>query len=654
MIHKFLVLALSFAVLISCSSPKEYDLCIYGGSASGVVAAYAAAQSGLNVVVVEPSSQIGGMITGGLGQTDIGNKQVVKGLGLDFFRKIGAHYGALEGWVFEPSVASEIMEQYASHRHIKIVTGHHLCSVEKNGTQIISFKTTDGTDTLSFRGKCFADCSYEGDLMAMAGVSYRIGREDNAEYGETWDGVQCLNGHQFPDGVDPFVVPGKPESGLLWGISPETMKPNGTGDTLTQAYNYRICLTDSLENMIPIAKPENYDPSRYELLLRLFEAQPEKRALNDYFIWSPMPNRKTDINNRGGFSTDMIGANHRYSEASWEERKEIIKAHTDYTLGLLYFCANDERVPAEFRAQVAKWGLPKDEYVNNGHWTPQLYVRECRRMVGEYVATQADCENRTVVPDGVAAAAYTMDSHNCERVVVNKNGRLMVKNEGNAEIKGGLPYPISYRSITPKREECTNLLVTICLSASHIAYGSIRMEPVFMCLGQVAGMAASLYLKDGLDMIQQVDYARINASIAEDPYMDGSQPDILIDDPQATVEGEWEQVVTRKAFGRSFYKGSDGFVEFSTTVPSKGKYDIYSYHLKKQGKTAYDFFDGEQVLVNPEDANIVGQTNGAWHRIRTVDFKKGDTFTVKVHGVSGEITSADAILLVKNTKFGAN
>lgn len=643
---KIFILGLIALMFTSCRDNKDYDLCVYGGSASGIMTAYSAACRGLDVIVVEPTCRLGGLTTGGLGLTDIGNKQVVKGLGLDFYRKVGAHYGVLEQWVFEPSVALNIIEGYASHPRITVVKNHHICSVEKEGTVIRSITTANQSDTLTFSAKCFADCSYEGDLLALAGVSYHAGREDNSVYGETWNGSQLMTGHQMPDGIDPFVVPGKPESGLLPEISAATLAPDGTGDKLIQAYNYRICLTDSLENMIPIAKPENYDPSRYELLLRLFDAQNDKRALNQYFIWSMMPNRKTDVNNRGGFSTDVIGANHNYPYASYEQRQEIIRNHKEYTLGLLYFIGHDERVPQELREQMLCWGLPKDEYVDTDNWTPQLYIRECRRMIGEYVATQADCENKKIAPAGIAKAAYTMDSHNCQRVVVKKNGKYMVKNEGNVEIHGGLPYPISYYSITPQRQECTNLLVPVCLSASHIAYGSIRMEPVFMCLGHVAGLAASLYLEGGLDSVQQVDYNMINDLIAADPFMDGSQPDVLVDDTDATVQGDWAFEKYSKAYGPSFYKGSEGYVEFSLTAPSAGKYDVYTYQHRSQGKTLYTFQD-ESLLVNPEEVVIIGQTSSAWHRLRTMDLEQDQTITVRISGYEGETAYADAMQLIK-------
>ena len=642
--------------LCSCQS-KEYDLCVYGGTASGVVAAYSAARQGMNVLVVEPTQRIGGMTTGGLGLTDIGNKQVVKGVALQFFRKLGAHYGGLEQWVFEPSAALEILEGYLDHKKINTVKGYHLCSTAMDGTAIKAITVAGGrdcTDTVTFAAKWFIDATYEGDLLAQAGVSYRTGREDNSEYGETWDGVQLLTGHQFPDGVDPYVIPGKPESGLLWGISGQKLLPDGTGDDLIQAYNYRICLTDSVENMIPITKPENYDPSHYELLARLYAAQPDKDQANQYFIWSRMPNRKTDINNRGGFSTDMIGMNYDYPSASWEERQQIIKAHKDYTLGLLYFTATDPRVPAHLREFVSRWGLPKDEYTEYDHWTPQLYVRECRRMVGEYVATQADCDNRTIAPEGVAYAAYTMDSHNCQRIVVNKDGKDMVKNEGNAEIHGGLPYPISYRSITPKREECTNLLVPVCVSASHIAYGSIRMEPVFMCLGQAAGLAVAIAQKESLEKVQDVDYRKINGIMEVDPYLDGSPLDIVIDDTDVTVkEGDWQIQKGTHGYGPSYFLGSPdaGYVEYSAKIPSAGEYDVYSYHQKNSRfnqETVYDFSNGGSLVVAQSDVVVVGQTSSAWHKIGTFKMSAGEIFSVRVHGKGGEgRVCADAVLIVR-------
>ena len=671
-------LILISAILAFCScNEKEYDLCVYGGSASGVVAAYSAAQMGLDVVVVEPSIRIGGLTTGGLSFTDIGNKQVVKGIALQFYRRLGEHYGNLEQWVFEPSVAHKILLDYLDHENIKVVTGYHMCDAYLDGTDITSIKVAGGkesADTLTFNAKWFIDASYEGDLMAKAGVSYRTGREDCSEYGETWNGVHMRHLHQFPDGVDPYVVPGDPSSGLLWGISEGTLAQQGSGDNLIQAYNYRICLTDNPENRIPIEKPENYDPSKYELLVRLYDAQKDMRDINQYFIWSKGPNRKTDVNNRGAFSTDMIGANHNYPEATWEERQEIMKIHKDYTLGLLYFVANDPRVPAELQNYVKEWGLPKDEYVECGHWTPQLYVRECRRMVGEYVATQADCDNKVIAPEGIAYAAYTMDSHNTQRIVIEKNGKKMVKNEGDVEIGGGMPYPISYRSLTPKREECTNLLVPICCSASHIAYGSIRMEPVFMCMGQAAGMAIALAEQKGLERVQDVNYLDINEIMAVNPYLDGTAGDIIIDDNQAVTKGgQWlgskgpsaplpndnvkradnHHLSEDGVYGPTCLVGraDEGCVEYSAVIPEAGTYDVYTYHHTSGGhcpETVFDFNDGTSVTVRTSDVVVIGQSVSTWHKVASFDFAEGHEFSVNLRGDGSNGTvCADALMLVK-------
>ena len=662
-LSRLLIIVAAALSLGACNNPAKYDVCIYGGTSAGVVAAYSAAQRGLDVVLIEPTGHIGGMTSGGLGFTDIGNKQVIAGVAKQFYRKVGAHYGRLEQWIFEPSVAENIMREYIDHENIVVMESHRIRESHKNGTritEIIVENSNDPSCTKTIKADYYIDCSYEGDLMARSGVEYTVGREANEQYGETYNGVELMTRHQFPDGIDPYKVKGDPESGLLWGISPSEVAADGTADSMVQAYNYRICLTDDKDNMIPITRPENYDSTRYELLLRLIEAQPEKRFLNDYFIWSRMPNGKTDVNNRGGFSTDMIGMNHNYPEASYDERKAIIDAHTDYTKGLLYFIGHDERVPEIMRQRMLLWGYPKDEYVNNGHWTPQLYIRESRRMVGEYVATQADCEGRTAPEDGVGTAAYQMDSHNCQRIVVNKNGVDMVKNEGNVEIGGGLPYPISYRSITPKREQCTNLLVPVCLSASHIAYGSIRMEPVFMVLGQSAAVAASLAVANGGCDIQDVSSDDINEIILADPYMDGSQPDILVDDNQSYVDADDKWVAKgRGGYGLTFYElaPTDEIQKVRFTVesiPSSGTWDVYSYQSSNKKLTSVTSFEIQaaertwNVTFNRDDLNVLGQTSGDWAHLGTYEFSSGESVVVAVSNDGADaVMRADAILLVK-------
>ncbi len=660
---KLMAVVAAALALGGCNQPAQYDLCVYGGTSAGVVAAYSAAQQGLDVVLVEPTNHIGGMTTGGLGFTDIGNKQVISGVAKQFYRKVGAHYGRLEQWIFEPSVAEGIMRDYLRNDNIRVMEGYRIRESHKEGTRIAKIvveNSSKPSKTRTIKADYFIDCSYEGDLMARSGVEYTVGREANAQYGETYNGVELMTRHQFPDGIDPYKEKGNPESGLLWGISPAEVAENGTADQMVQAYNYRICLTDDPANRIEITRPEDYDSTRYELLLRLMEVQPEKLSLNDYFIWSRMPNNKTDVNNRGGFSSDMIGMNHNYPEASYEERQEIIDAHTSYTKGLLYFIGHDERVPELLRERMQLWGYPKDEYTNNGNWTPQLYIREARRMVGEYVATQADCEGRTTVMDGVGMAAYQMDSHNCQRIVIEKNGKKMVKNEGNVEIGGGLPYPIAYRSITPKMEQCTNLLVPVCLSASHIAYGSIRMEPVFMVLGQSAGVAVALAHKQGCCDIQMVDSKEINNVIAQDPYMDGSEPDILVDDADAGVEADDKWVTRgRGGYGLSFYElaptTKPQSVRFTVeALPSSGEWAVYSYqsaNKKLTSSTTFDILSGEKahhITFLRDDLDVLGQTSGDWAHLGTFDFDEGAPVVVTISNATADATMrADAILLVK-------
>lgn len=641
---------------------KKYDVCVYGGTSAGVVAAYSAAKCGLKVAVVEPGTRFGGLTAGGLGLTDIGNKQVVKGVAKQFYRKVGEHYGKLEQWIFEPSVADSIMRSYLRDPRITVMPGKRIVSATcKNGRiAAITLEESAAPHAKSkVQARYFIDCSYEGDLMARAGVTYTVGREPNDQYGETYNGVELMTRHQFPDGIDPYIVKGDPSSGLLWGISSGQLAPDGTGDGMVQAYNYRICLTDREENRIPIDRPAEYDSTRYELLLRLMEAQPGKRVLNDYFIWSKMPGGKTDINNRGGFSTDMIGMNHAYPEATYGQRDSILGAHISYTKGLLYFVGHDQRVPDTLRSQMLMWGYPKDEYVENGHWTPQIYARECRRMVGEYVATQADCQGKAVPDDGIAMAAYQMDSHNCQRIVVHKDGKDMVKNEGNVEIGGGLPYPISYRSITPVRSECTNLLVPVCMSASHIAYGSIRMEPVFMVLGQASAIACSLAVKDGMADVQDVDSREICAVFDTDPFLNGSQPDVLVDDsdPGVYCSGTWRRINKAGGYGLSFMQTdekTDGTVNFTASVPTSGSYKIYTYQTVKPTfsstvDVAVTISDKRHDIVIPRsDIKVEGQTTTTWVELGEYELSDSDEIVVSISAADADAPArADAVLLVK-------
>ncbi|MDR6803686.1 hypothetical protein J2Y45_000956 [Dyadobacter sp. BE34] len=654
----FLLSGFRFHMEPKAVAPVQADVCIYGATAAGVIAAYTVKKMGKSVVLIEPGGHLGGMTSGGLGYTDIGNKYAITGLSRDFYRRIGKHYGKFEQWTFEPSIAKKTLQQYLDEAGIKVMYQSRIVSARKSGTGIQSIVLENSLkpgaqSNQVISAKMYIDCTYEGDLMAKAGVSYTVGREDNSQYNETIDGVQLMHGHQLPDGIDPYKIEGKPESGLVWGVSPAKLEPNGTGDKKVQAYNYRICLTSDPANMVPITQPAGYDPVRYELLARLIAKQPQRKTLNDYFIWSKMPNNKTDINNRNGFSTDMIGMNHDYPDADYKKREEIIKAHETYTKGLLYFFGHDPRVPAELRESMLKWGYPKDEYVETGNWSPQLYIREARRMVGSYVMTQAHCELKEVVKDGVGMAAYQMDSHNIQRIVVNG----MAKNEGNVEVSASGPYPIAYRSLVPKEKECTNLLVPVCLSATHIAYGSIRMEPVFMVLAQSSAVAAVMAI-DSKKSVQQIDIAKLQAKLKTDPLVNGKTPEILVDneDSSVSVKGNW-QPVKKGGYGPSFLASESGQnggnVTFTPEIAAPGNYQIYVY-FPKVAKPASEIklsvqagSETKNISVLEKDIVVEGQTSGEWYHVGKFNLPKGNASSVNIsaEGASGAV-AADAVLFV--------
>lgn len=660
-----LLLSVILTTMISCrtQSVKEVDICIYGGTSAGVIAAYTAQQSGKSVLLIEPGRHLGGMSSGGLGFTDIGNKYVVQGLALDFYRRLGTHYGKLEQWIFEPSVAETIFKDYIKRAGIEVWYENRLSDVEKQRNSITTITLEDSkhpnhTTNRKVRAKVFIDCSYEGDLMAKSGVSYIVGREANSQYGETYNGVELMDRHQFPDGIDPYKIKGDSTSGLIYGINPAPVNSNGTGDKKVQAYNFRITLTNRPENRIPITKPDNYNPSRYELLLRLKELHPWNKH-TDVFIWSDMPNGKTDINNFGGFSTDVIGENWNYPDADYEERARIWKFHEDYTKGLLYFVGHDERIPESIRNQMLEWGYPKDEYTDNGHWTHQLYVREARRMIGELVMTQHHCQGRETVTDGIGWAAYTMDSHNCDRHIVNG----MVKNEGNVEIGGFSPYPISYRAITPKQNEVQNLLVPVCLSTSHIAYGSIRMEPVFMVLAQSAAIAAGQAIDKYDNCVQKVDAKAILKEFRENPLADKSQPEILIDNHDTSHvqrTGEWKTEIW-KAYGPDFFSDDSKrknlkTIQYTPVIPVDNLYEIYAYFPKVQNATTQthiDIYDGNELhkkIIRSSDIVVEGQTSGEWVSIGQYKLTKGMDNYVRISNEEADgIVVADAVLFIPAT-----
>jgi hypothetical protein len=599
----------------------ETDICVFGGTSAGIIAAVQAAKMRKTVVIAEPGRFIGGLTTGGLGATDIGNKAAIGGLSRDFYHRIAGHYARQNSWTlekradyfakrgsgqsaasnldaadatmwtFEPKVARAIYDQLLKENNIRVLREQRLKSVKKEGARITELRTEDGN---VYRAKVFIDATYEGDLMAKAGVSYHVGREANATYGETLNGVRAQTPkHQFTVPVDPYVKPGSIASGLLPFIQPGDGGNAGSGDRSVQAYNYRLCFTTNVANRAPVIPPPDYDPNKYELLARYIEAlvAAEKNPRLSQF-WNPiwMPNYKTDINNNGGFSTDFIGANYDYPEADYATRERINREHEHYIRGFLTFMATSARVPEEMRREMQQWGPCKDEFPETGGWPSQLYVREARRMISDYVMTEKNCRYQETATDSVGLAAYNMDSHNCQRIV--KNGR--VENEGDVQVAPMKPYPISYRSLVPKQFQCENLFVPVCMAASHIAYGSIRMEPVFMILGQSSATAAAMAIDEKIP-VQQVDYGKLRARLLADNQVlewtaataqqaaapPGKLEGLVIDDEDAVRTGEWNDSGSLPSYIGAGYihdnntaKG-EASVTFTPNIPKAGEHEIF-------------------------------------------------------------------------------
>jgi hypothetical protein len=531
-------------VFMACGPATEQqettDVIVYGGTSGAVTAAIQAKKMGKSVIMVSPDKHLGGLTSGGLGWTDTGKKEVIGGLSREFYQRVYEKYTedgawkweaqsdfgnkgqgtpAIDGefrtmWIFEPHVAEEVYDEWVEELGIEVLRDEWLdreSGVTVENGKITAIRTLSGKE---FKGKMFVDATYEGDLMAAAGVSYHVGREGTSVYGEDWNGVQTgvfHHKHHFKavdQPIDPYIIPGDPSSGLLPKISGEDPGVKGEGDNKVQAYCFRTCMSINPDNQVPFPRPDNYDSTQYELLGRIFDA-----GWTQWFgKFDMIPNKKTDTNNHGPFSSDNIGMNYDYPEASYERRREIIKEHEDYQKGLLYYVANDPRVPKETQDEFKKWGLAKDEFTDNGNWPHQIYVREARRMVGKYVMTENELLQKRPTPESVGMGSYTIDSHNIQRYV-DENGH--VQNEGDVGVPLPQPYEISYGSLVPKADEIQNLVVPVAVSASHIAFGSIRMEPVFMILGQSAATAAVMALEEGIS-VQDLPYSSLRTKLLED------------------------------------------------------------------------------------------------------------------------------------------
>nr|WP_315255265.1 FAD-dependent oxidoreductase [uncultured Flavobacterium sp.] len=499
---------------------KEYDVIIYGGTVSGIMASIEVVRSGKTVLLIKPSdTALGGMTANGLGITDVLNTNILGGLTRDFYKAIKEYYSNSQNWFvgnadnyarywfdgdvmiwFEPKAAQTVLLDFIVKNAIPVLHTERL-DLEKGVTKnslnaITSIRMESG---LVIKGKMFIDATYEGDLMAKSDVSYTYGRESNSQYNEINNGVQHVaysDRNQLPDGIKSYSL-----------NLPLNLPSRGTGDKKIQAFCYRMCLTNVKENRIPVVKPIDYVETEYDILFQYLKTYNG----NTFFDLMPLPNGKTDSNNFGPISTDYVGKNYNYPEANYSEREKIVADHKRYQVGLLWTLANHPKVPERIRNFYKDWGLPKDEFVDNNNWPNQLYIREGRRMIGEYVMTERNCNGQIVSDKGVALGDYPMDSHLVQRYTDN-NGNI--KNEGQFMARTPKPYPVDYRSIVPKRSECTNLFVPICLSATHIAFGSIRMEPVYMSLGQASGVAAVLALNKKTT-VQELPYEILRNELLE-------------------------------------------------------------------------------------------------------------------------------------------
>ena len=584
------------------------DVVIYGATSAGVAAAIQVSRMGHSVLLIEPGTHIGGLTSGGLGFTDSGDKRVIGGIAREFYQRIHKHYenpaawvhekssdyaryrpGEDAMWTFEPKVAEALFHEMLGEANVQVISGERLdraAGVKIDHGRIIAIPTESGR---IFHGKQFIDATYEGDLMAMAKVRYTVGRESNAQYGEALNGNQPklnTHSHLFVRNVDPYVERGNPASGLLAGIEASGAGEEGAGDHRVQAYCFRMCMSNIAANRIPFPKPENYNEKQYELLFRNFE------AVDLRFPMKPdlMPNGKTDTNNNCAFSTDYLGANYKYPDASYAEREAIIRDHEDYQKGLMWSLTNHPRVPISIRREMANWGLPKDEFTDNGNWPHQLYIREARRMVSDYVISELDCRRVRNVEDSVGLGSYNMDSHNVRRYVTDDG---FVQNEGDIQVSPGGPYLISYRAIIPARDQVRNLAVPVCLSSTHIAYGSIRMEPVFMILGQSAATAAILALESDVPL-QALPFASLRERLLKDGQVldlpenvqkkelisKASLPGIVLDDTDAKLTGIWTHSASAGKYVGNDYihdghmeKGEKS-VKWILKVPLSGQFDL--------------------------------------------------------------------------------
>jgi hypothetical protein len=589
----------------------EADICVYGGTSGGVAAAVAAARLGKSVVLVHYHHHVGGMSASGLGVTDRGQIGSIGGIAREFYRRVGQVYGVSERFDFTPGVAEGVFQQLLAEAGVPVFTNQRIASVTMVGNRITSLVTEDGS---VFRARMFLDTTYEGDLMAAAGVTFTVGREGTNGYGES------LAGGRVPGGsysYDPYVIPGNPASGLLPLLQPGPAPVSGQGDHRVQAYNFRLCLTTNATNKLAIAPPPNYSEAAYELAARYLEARMAADGavnLGQLLHLQILPNSggKTDINANGELSTDFVGASWTWATNTHAGRDALRQQHEDYIRGLLHFLATSARVPANVRAEMLTWGLAKDEFQDNGGWPWQIYVREARRMVADYVMTQHDAQGRAFAPDGVALASYAMDSHSVTRLASSG----LARSEGGFFVNVPQPFAISYRSIVPSAGECENLFCTFALSASHAAFASCRMEPVFMMTSQSAATAAAQAIEENVS-VQQVNHARLALQLrADGQLLDWTggvltTNGVIVDNgqPGAAQIGSWTSGANPGYWGTGYFhdqnsgKGSKS-IRYTPHLPFSGDYDVFGWWVADPNRATnvpYDVVHAtgtNRVLVN--------------------------------------------------------
>ncbi len=662
---------------------KTHDVVVYGGTSAGVTAAVQAARMDREVVLVHPDQHIGGLSSSGLGKTDTGNTSTIGGLSREFYQRVKDHYDQKGSWDeiepgqyphyeedadtiwrFEPHVAELVFNNMLDEADVTVALNQRLDrsgdGVKKQNGRIVAIRTV--SDRI-YRGNVFIDATYEGDLMAEAGVQYTVGRESQEKYDERWAGVRKQarhHKHHFKKNVSPYVESGDPDSGLVPRVHGNDPGEEGDGDRRIQAYCFRMCMTKVEDNQVEWTRPDEYDPEQYELLFRVFEAGEfgDTVRMNEVLKPDMMPNRKTDTNNRGPFSTDNIGQNYAYPEASYAEREEIVQDHLEYQKGLMWTLAHHPRTPKELRKEVQQWGLAADEFQDNDHWPYKIYVREARRMVGRYVMTEHDCLGRVTTPQPIGMGSYTMDSHNTQRFIT-ENGT--VQNEGDIGVRPKGPYPIAYGSIVPKKSDAKNLLVPVCVSASHIAFGSIRMEPVFMILGQSAGTAAVHAIKQDVP-VQDVNYERLYNRLRADgqriptPLMPVSElPGTVIDSEKAELKGNWQSSTSIRGYVGEDYlymePGSNGSATYEFTIPESGQYELqlsYTAHNNRSSAVPVAVRYGSRTKQTHVNQTVEPEEAGRFTSLGTYQLKADEPveIVVETEGTDGYVV-VDAVRMIR-------